>query len=138
MNHDTGPIDKKDFGVNIYKFLYETYGNKDYYEVTEIQDAVQALDYPISWECWALVAFMLPANAGEYFRSKGTPMNIVEMKKEFIETMSDGKQNRVTQSSRIRAEYDIEPSEIIKSLTHRSLTNYFAARIGYSLGGDFW
>ena len=70
------PTDKKAFGIAIYKYLRGIYGEKDYYEVSEIEDAVAMLGYPEVWECWALVAFMLPANVGEYFRSRGMPLTM--------------------------------------------------------------
>ena len=92
------------------------------------------MDYPVSWECWALVAFMMPANVGEYFRAKGTPMDVLEMKKKFISEMTDGKRDSLSLPSGIRSEYDIEPSQLMKLLTHRSLTNYFAVYVGYRIG----
>jgi galactitol-specific phosphotransferase system IIB component len=134
MSCSIEPTDKKEFGIDVYKYLRKTYGAKDYYEVVEIKNTVKYLDYPVSWECWALVAFMLPANVGEYFRSKGTPMDVVQMKKEFINTMTDGKRDTLSLPRDVNYEYDVEPSEIVKVLTHRSLTNYFAARAGYRIG----
>jgi len=128
---------KKEFGINVYKELNSTYGQKNHYELLEIRNALKKLGYPSNLECWAFVAFMLPANVGEYLRSQGTPMNIVEMKKEFIREMTDGKRDTLSIPSTIISMYeDIEPSQISKLLTNRSMTNYLAAYAGYSLGRD--
>ena len=134
MSCNIEPTDKKEFGINVYNYLRETYSSKDYYGIVEIKAAVKSLDYPVPWECLALVAFMLPANAGEYFRIKGTPMDIVNMKKEFINAMTDGKRDSLSLPSGIRSEYDVEVSEVVKLLTNRSLVNLFAAKIGYRIG----
>ena len=136
MSCSIEPTDKKEFGINVYKKLNDTYGQKNYYEVAEIKEVLKVLDYPVSWECWALVAFMMPANVGEYFRAKGTPKDVLEMKKKFISEMTDGKRESLSLPSGIRSEYDVEPSQLMKLLTHRSLTNYFAARVGYNIGLD--
>jgi len=128
---------KKEFGVNVYRELNSCYGQKNHYELLEIRSVLEKLEYPSSSECWAFVAFMMPANVGEYLRSQGTPMNIVEMKKKFIKEMTDGKRDSLSIPSNIIEMYeDIEPSQLIKLLTHRSMTNYFAAHAGYSLGRD--
>jgi len=128
---------KKEFGINVYKELNSIYGQKNHYELLEIRNVLKKLEYPSNLECWAFVAFMMPANVGEYLRSQGTPMNIVEMKKEFIAEMTDGKRDSLSIPSNTISMYeDIEPSQLIKLLTHRSLTNYFAAHAGYSIGKD--
>jgi len=134
--NNTEPLNKKEFGINIYKKLNDSYGKKSYYELSEIQESIKVLDYPNTWECWALVAFMMPANVGEYFRAKGTPMDIVKMKKEFISAMTNGERDNLSLPSGIRSEYDIENNELLKILTNRSLTNYIAAHVGYNIGKD--
>jgi hypothetical protein len=128
---------KKEFAINIYKELNSSYGQKNHYELLEIRSALKQLEYPSYWECWAFVAFMMPANVGEYLHSQGTPMDVVEMKKEFIKEMTDGKRDSLSIPSNVIKMYeDIEPNQLIKLLTHRSMTNYFAAHVGYSIGKD--
>ncbi|MCF6243540.1 MAG: hypothetical protein L3J43_00720 [Sulfurovum sp.] len=128
------PMNKKDFGIDIYKKLNETFGHKNYYELGEIQMIVKELSFREEYTCWALVAFMMPANVGEYFRTKGKSLNIIEMKKEFISAMTDGKRDTLSLPTNIVGEYDIEPGQLSHFLTHRSLTNYIAARAGYNIG----
>lgn len=128
---------KKEFGINVYKELNSSYGQKNHYELLEIRSVLKKLEYPSTWECWAFVAFMMPANVGEYLRSQGTPMDIVEMKKEFIKEMTNGKRDSLSIPSNIIKMYeDVEPSQLMKLLTHRSMTNYFAAHAGYNIGKD--
>jgi len=58
-----------------------------------------------------MIAFMLPANVGEYFRAIGKPVDIVEVKRKFIKEMTDGKQDRLNVSTynepTTTSEYDI-------------------------------
>ena len=49
MSCNIEPTDKKEFGINVYKKLNDTYGQKNYYEVAEIKEVVKVLDYPVSW-----------------------------------------------------------------------------------------
>ena len=113
------PTDKKRFGIAVYRYLRETYGERDYYEVAEISRAVKMLGYPEQWECWALVAFMLPANAGEYFRARGTPMDILGMKREFVREMTDGKSDMLRLPDRHIPDGDITPDPLTRvNLVH--------------------
>ena len=130
MSCNIEPTDKKEFGINVYKKLNDTYGQKNYYEVAEIKEVVKVLDYPVSWGCWALVAFMMPANVGEYFRSKGTPMDVLEMKRKFIREMTNGKRDSLTLPNGIRAANDIEVPE----LTEMNLINIISMYTGYRIG----
>jgi len=125
-------INKKEFGVRVYQKLKEEYGQKKYYEVSEIQQVVSILNYPKNYECWALVAFMMPANVGEYFRAHGTPMKVLEMKKEFILAMTDGSKESLNLPSGPKTMYDIE----IPELTRVNLVNFIALYEGRSLGID--
>lgn len=134
MSCNTKLIDKKSFGINVYKTLNKLYGQRDHYEVIEIKEVIKQLDYPQTWECWALVAFMLPANVGEYFRAKGQPMDIIAMKKELIEEMTDGKRSSLAVPQGFLGSGDLEKGELSRLLTHRSLTNYFAAQAGFGIG----
>ena len=137
MNCNVELKNKKEFGIKVYEELNNTYGQKNHYELLEIRSVLKKLEYSSTWECWAFVAFMMPANAGEYFRSQGTPMDIVKMKKAFINEMTNGKRDSLSISSNIIKMYeDVEPNQLVKLLTHRSMTNYFAAHVGYSLGKD--
>jgi len=124
------PVDKKEFGISIYKKLYETYGYKNYYDISQISKTVEHLGYPKSWECWALVAFMLPANVGEYFRSQGLVLDVVEMKRQLIRAMTNGKQDTLVLPDGFNGEYDVE----ISQLPHMNLINMFAFSIGYEIG----
>ena len=124
------PTDKKAFGIAVYKYLRETHGEKDYYQVSEIEDAVAMLGYPEAWECWALVAFMLPANAGEYFRSKGIPMDILDMKRAFIREMTDGQREVLRIPDHRIPDSDISP----EPLTRANLVHVMALSAGYEIG----
>jgi len=123
---------KKEFGIRIYQKLKEKYGQKNHYDVTEIKEVVSLLNYPKSHECWALVAFMMPANVGEYFRAQGTPMKVLEMKKEFILAMTDGSKESLNLPNGPKSMYDIE----IPELTKVNLVNFIALYEGRSLGYD--
>jgi len=136
MNCEAESFDKKLFGIAVYEKLRELYGAMDDYEVSQIKNTVEILGYPDSLTCWALVAFMLPANAVEYFRSQGTPLNILEMKRALILAMTDGEKSSLTLPRVHLDEYDIEVSQLSHFLTHRSLANYFSARAGYHLGTE--
>lgn len=133
MRCNIDPVNKKEFGINVYKNLHEKYGQKNYYEVSEIKEVVKRLGYPVSYECWALVAFMMPANAGEYFRAKETPMDILGMKREFILAMTDGAKNNLTLPSGPKTMYDLE----IPELTKVNLVNFIALYEGKNMGIDF-
>ena len=85
------PTNKKEFGTSMYVALKKEYGYKNHYEVLEIKEIFTQLGYPNDWLCWAMIAFMLPANVGEYFRAIGKPVDIVEIKRKFIKEMTDGK-----------------------------------------------
>ena len=126
------PINKKEFGIDVYEKLNTLYGQKDYYDVVEIQTAIEGLEYPKAYSCWALVAFMLPANVGEYFRTKGTPLNILEMKRELILAMTDGERNSLNLPKGVKSMYDIE----IEELTQMNLVNIVSIYTGYRLGRD--
>lgn len=89
------PTNKKEFGVSMYAALKQAYGYKNHYEVVEIKEVFTQLGYPNDWLCWAMIAFMLPANVGEYFRAIGKPVDVVEVKRKFIKEMTDGKQDRL-------------------------------------------
>jgi len=93
------PNNKKEFGISMYAALKKEYGYKNHYEVSEIKEVFHQIGYPNSWLCWAMIAFMLPANVGEYFRAIGKPVNIVDMKRKFIQEMTDGKLNRLDVST---------------------------------------
>ena len=93
------PTNKKEFGISIYAALKEEYGYKNHYEVSEIKEVYTQLGYPNAWLCWAMIAFMLPANAGEYFRAIGKPVDIVDIKRKFIKEMTDGKKDRLNVST---------------------------------------
>jgi len=93
------PTNKKEFGISMYVALKKEYGYKNHYEVLEIKEIFTQLGYPNDWLCWAMIAFMLPANVGEYFRAIGKPVNIVEIKRKFIKEMTDGKQDRLNVST---------------------------------------
>lgn len=133
MSCNIEPTDKKEFGINVYKKLNHTYGQKNYYDVSEIKEVLKVLDYPVSWECWALVAFMMPANVGEYFRAKGTPVDVLEMKKKFISEMTDGKRDSLSLPSGVRGEYDLN----VEPLTQGNLVHVFALYAGYNIGRTF-
>jgi hypothetical protein len=47
---------KKEFGINIYKELNSSYGQKNHYELLELRSALKQLEYPSYWECWAFKA----------------------------------------------------------------------------------
>ena len=126
------PTDKKHFGIAVYRYLRETYGERDYYGVAEIVKAVKTLGYPEQWECWALVAFMLPANAGEYFRARGTPMDILGMKRAFIREMTDGKRDILRLPNRHIPDGDITPDP----LTRANLVHIIAFAAGYQIGAE--
>lgn len=125
-------IKKKEFGIRVYQKLKEKYGQKKHYEVVEIKEIVSLLNYPKSHECWALVAFMMPANVGEYFRAQGTPMKVLEMKKEFILAMTDGSKTSLNLPNAPKTMYDIE----IPELTKANLIDVIALYEGRSLGYD--
>ncbi|HHD79125.1 MAG TPA: hypothetical protein ENK98_05765, partial [Epsilonproteobacteria bacterium] len=108
------PANKKAFGLEVYKNLNEQFGKKNYYDVSEIKDIVKKLDYPNSYECWALVGFMMPANVGEYFRARETPMDVLGMKREFILAMTDGLKNNMNIPNGPKTMYDIEVPELTK------------------------
>lgn len=95
MGCKTEPTDKKEFGVSIYRLLKQKYGYKNHYEVSEIKEVFQEIGYPSTWLCWAMIAFMLPANVGEYFRAIGKPVNVIEIKRKFIKEMTDGEKDRL-------------------------------------------
>jgi len=95
MSCSIEPTNKKEFGIQIYHLLKKEYGYKNYYEVSEIKEVFQDIGYPNAWLCWAMIAFMLPANAGEYFRAIGKPVDIVDIKRKFIKEMTDGKFDRL-------------------------------------------
>jgi len=126
------PENKKSFGINVYKKLNEMFGQKNYYDVADIEIVIANLEYRIEYSCWAFVAFMLPANAGEYFRAKGTPLNILEMKKELILAMTDGERNSLNLPKGVKSMYDIE----IEELTQMNLVNIVSIYAGYRLGRD--
>ncbi len=126
------PTDKKAFGIAVYKYLRETYGEKDYYQVSEIEEAVAILGYPEAWECWALVAFMLPANAGEYFRSRGMSMNILDMKRAFIREMTDGQRDMLRIPDHRIPGSDISP----EPLTKANLVHFMALSAGYRISAE--
>ena len=128
--HCKEPINLKEFGLDVYKNLNEKFGKKDYYEVTEIKESVRVCEYPVAYECWALVAFMMAANAGEYFRALGTPMDIVEIKRKLIRSMTDGKKNSLVLPSGPKDMYDLE----IPELTKVNLVNFMALYEGETLG----
>lgn len=132
MSCNTEPVDKKIFGIRIYNKLNELYGKKDYYEVFEIQNSLKVLDYPVSLEHWAMVAFMLPANVGEYLHAKATPMNVLDMKREMILAMTDGKRDSLNLPSVFKSGEDFETS----SLTQMNLVNIVAMYAGYTIGRD--
>ena len=73
---------------------------------------------------------MMPANVGEYFRSKGTPMDVLEMKRKFIREMTNGKRDSLTLPNGIRAANDIEVPE----LTEMNLINIISMYTGYRIG----
>jgi len=129
-------INKKEFGVCVYQKLKEKYGQKTYYEVNEIQKVVSILNYPKNYECWALVAFMMPANVGEYFRAHGTPMNVLEMKKEFILAMTDGTKESLNLPSGPKTMYEIEIPELTKVNLVNFIALYEGKSMGYDLGRD--
>ena len=126
------PTNKKSFGIDVYKKLNEMFGQKNYYDVVEIETAIASLEYRIEYSCWAFVAFMLPANVGEYFRTKGTPLNILEMKRELILAMTDGERNSLNLPKGVKSMYDIE----IEELTQMNLVNIVSIYTGYRLGRD--
>jgi len=126
------PTDKKTFGLDVYKKLNDDYGQKRHYEVAEIEDSVIALGYLGAYTCWALVAFMLPANVGEYFRAKGTPMDVLMMKREFILAMTNGERNSLNLPKGVKSMYDIE----VEELTQMNLVNMTAMYIGLNLGNS--
>ena len=126
------PTDKKEFGISVYKKLHDLYGMKNHYEIPEIQNSLKILDYPSSWECWALVAFMLPANVGEYLRAKETPMDVLNMKREIIRAMTDGKRDKLNLPGTFKGEYDVQTSQ----LTQMNLVNIVAMYSGYKIGRD--
>ena len=130
MNCNMEPADKKEFGISVYKKLHDLYGMKNHYELAEIQNSLKVLDYPLSWECWALVAFMLPANAGEYLRTEETPMNVLDMKREIIRAMTDGNRDSLNLPGAVKGEYDVETSQ----LTQMNLVNIVAMYSGYKIG----
>jgi len=99
MGCSVEPTNKKEFGMSMYVALKKEYGYKNHYEVLEIKEIFTQLGYPNDWLCWAMIAFMLPANVGEYFRAIGKPINIVEIKRKFIKEMTDGKQDRLNVST---------------------------------------
>jgi len=132
MSCSTEPTDKKAFGINVYKKLNDLYGRKKHYEVAEIQNSIKSLDYPISWECWALVAFMLPANVGEYLRAKETPMNVLDMKRDMLKAMTYGERDSLN-TPEFTGGKDIELSQ----LTQLNLVEIVSFYAGYSMGRDF-
>jgi len=95
MGCNIEPTNKREFGINMYEALKKEYGYKNHYEVSEIKEVFNQIAYPNSWLCWAMIAFMLPANVGEYFRAINKPINIVDMKRKFIKEMTDGKLDRL-------------------------------------------
>ena len=99
MGCHSEPTNKKEFGISIYVSLKKEYGYKNHYEVAEIKEVFTQLDYPNDWLCWAMIAFMLPANVGEYFRAIGKPIDVVEIKRKFIKEMTDGKKDRLNVST---------------------------------------
>jgi len=129
-------VNKKEFGIQIYQTLKEKYGHKNYYEVIEIKETVKQLHYPESYECWALVAFMLPANVGEYFRAHGTPMKVLEMKKEFIRAMTDGTKESLNLPSGPKNMYDIEIPELTKANLVDVIALYEGRSLGYEIVSD--
>ena len=129
MNCNIEPDDKKEFGIQAYKTLVKLYGNKNHYEVLEIKYSVRTLNYPASWECWALAAFMLPANIGEYLRAHNTPMSVLNMKKSMVLAMTDNKTDTLNQPT-YKGNYDVEVSE----LTKMNLVNIIAFYSGYDVG----
>lgn len=132
MSCSTEPTDKKAFGINVYKKLNDLYGRKKHYEVAEIQNSIKSLDYPVSWECWALVAFMLPANVGEYLRAKETPMNVLDMKRDMLKAMTYGERDSLN-TPEFTGGKDIELSQ----LTQLNLVEIVSFYAGYSMGRDF-
>ena len=129
-------VNKKDFGIQVYKKLKETYGHKNHYDVIEIKEIVKILNYPESYECWALVAFMMPANVGEYFRAHGTPMKVLEMKKEFIRAMTDGSKESLNIPSGPKSMYDIEIPELTKANLVDVIALYEGRSLGYEIVTD--
>lgn len=132
MSCSTEPTDKKAFGINVYKKLNDLYGRKKHYEVAEIQNSIKSLDYPVSWECWALVAFMLPANVGEYLRAKETPMNVLDMKRDMLKAMTYGERDSLN-TPEFTGGKDIELSQ----LTQLNLVEIVSFYAGYSMGRYF-
>jgi hypothetical protein len=124
------PTNKREFGISVYAYLREQYGEKDHYSVPEIEKAVRSLDYPEAWECWALVAFMLPANAGEYFRSREIPMDVLSMKRAFIREMTEGERDTLRLSRQRIPDNDLTPAP----LTQMNLVNLIAFYAGYRIG----
>jgi len=132
MSCNIEPTDKKAFGINVYKKLRELYGIKNHYDIPEIQNSLEVLEYPASWECWALVAFMLPANVGEYLRANNTPMDVLEMKREIIRAMTDGNRDSLNLPGEFKGNYNVE----ISQLTQMNLVNIVAIYSGYDIGRD--
>jgi len=131
----TEPTDKKEFGTSVYKYLKENHGTKNSYSVIEIVDTVRALGYPNEWECWALVAFMLPANAGEYFRTRETPIDVLNMKRAFIREMTDGARETLIPSRRpVKSKnIELEKLENHNLITLMGLGNADMLEIGFEL-----
>ena len=132
MSCNIEPTDKKAFGINVYKKLHDLYGMKKHYEIPEIQNSLEILEYPSSWECWAFVAFMMPANVGEYLRAKGTPMDVLEMKRKIIRAMTDDNRDSLNLPNEFKGNYDVQTSQ----LTQMNLVNIVAMYSGYRIGRD--
>lgn len=131
-NCSTEPTDKKDFGVTVYNYLKDKHGKKDYYSISEIKGAVKLLGYPEVWECWALVAFMLPADANEYLRTQNTPVDALEMKRTFIREMTDGKRETFMPTRGDKVATSISKEDyFIKNI---NLNNVSMLELGFELG----
>lgn len=118
----TEAINKKEFGLAVYHKLKEMYGQKRDYSVQEIKKVVEILAYPKVYECWALVAFGMTGNIGEYFRANGTPMDVLTMKKEFILAMTEGKKRSLSVPNAPKDMYEFD----IPNLSKASLSTLLA------------
>lgn len=64
------PQDKRRLGRRVGRDLQRRYGRKSHYAPAEIRSSMRRLEYPYTWDCWALSLYASPFDFDAFHRAR--------------------------------------------------------------------
>jgi len=81
-------VDKQQLAKRVGVDLVKHHGKKQHYSVAEIKSSARRLNFPDTWDCWALSMYCSPGDFDQYHRTIGEICDFSSMHHMMIDAVS--------------------------------------------------